>query len=203
MLKEHVFHVPLDATLSEIVMANLWLPFVFFGAIIGLFYLAKYLVKKLPPKDWRFRLNREATKVTAPLQQKAKLTMAQLFSKQLLEKVVLITFVTTIFSQIVPDLRVHMLYLGLGVCLIIVANTLVSQFIHDKGFKVKNSFLEFLVILVMNIAIFNVLDFFSTKVNSGRLSLGALFFLYILSIIVALYDWYRDDYEYRFKQKVA
>ncbi len=202
-LKKHVFHVPLDAGLQEILAANQWLiPTVLVATVVIIVGLRAAL-KKLPPADWQLTVNAdEHTKNSKNGRNKpdyAAPSVKKLFlNTALLEKTALVSLVCIIFAQILPGVQVTNLGLMLGAGAIIMINALFSQWLINKGKDWSSVVGHFSGMVVVN---FGLVLFYAYLLLTlgGVINLGnTLFFVLLLTLIVTLFDRYRKVYEERF-----
>src|SRR5262249_21777946 len=108
LIKEHIFHVPLDTPWGEIIVNNLGIVIGFVIIVLVLIYLAYWVIaRKLPPADRPLTLAADAQQPplspTAVEEAAARLSH-RVFDRELLEKVVLIGLVCAIFG-IVLEVR--------------------------------------------------------------------------------------------------
>jgi hypothetical protein len=135
----------------------------------------------------------------APERDREMVATWHLFDRHLVEKIVLVGFITVIFAHIVPGVNASPLELVLGTTVIVTINA----FLRLRRFRIARSLdsgvLSFLLLLVTN-------TFFAAAVvpvlrGRGRPvdMTAALFFLLLLTLIVTLYDRWRPVFEYRFR----
>ena len=115
------------------------------------------------------------------------------------EKIVLISFVTLIFSQVLPDVKATPLELGVAVFVIVFVNAIVSQLLFKSGFINMRSFVQFIVMLTINTGIALIYLIITTNGESSINFANTTFFLLLLTLIVTLYDRFRPYYEERFR----
>jgi hypothetical protein len=200
-IKARVFGVPLDTPWSTIVSEHLA---VWIGAVVAVVVLAVLarwaMTRSLPPADWRFSFAADArgrdvteAEATAVLRSGAR----RLFDAELFEKFALVTLMTVIFAEILPSLRATVTQTAIGVGLIVLANTVVSEWFVRRGMTWQSVIVEFGAMALTNAAaavIFVVL----LPITGVRLDVPAtLFVLLLLTLLVTLYDRFRPYYEVR------
>jgi hypothetical protein len=199
-LKEHVFHVPLDAGPSEILSANPWIiPF-----LIGLTALiilgTKWAMKRLPKPDWKLTFNVDKH-LELPKEKAMEMgdgVRGWLFNSKLTEKVVMVSLITIIFSTVLPGVRASIFEIILGVAVVVFANVITSHWLSAHGRHWKSIVREFFGMALVNFGI--VMLYANLLVNSDEpIQLGiTLFFALLLTLLVTLYDRYRHVYDLRF-----
>lgn len=153
------------------------------------------------PADYPFRLAADPLPPDEELaaQRRARLLRSgRIFTLPLLEKVVVVTLITVIFSQFLPDVDATPLQIAIGVTALVVADTALSLWAvrHDVA-PVLSTARAFAWFMVINTGL--ALLFAWLVVDTGEdFSPGALlFFVYLLTLIVVLYDRFRPVYEGR------
>ncbi|HEU4929837.1 MAG TPA: hypothetical protein VFU38_08400 [Candidatus Krumholzibacteria bacterium] len=115
-----------------------------------------------------------------------------------LEKTVLVGCVTVIFAQIVPGVDASSLQLVRGVAIVVTMNTFIRLRAAQSGWSRETLLASFALLLVIN-ASFLV---FAEKVlrrSEGSIYVpSTLFFLLLLTLIVAMYDHWRPVFDVRF-----
>jgi hypothetical protein len=123
------------------------------------------------------------------LQQVERLSQ-QLLDRALGEKVVLVSLVTVIFAQILPDVRATPLQLGIGVSILIIANSAVSEWLIRRGVSWSTAAKEFLAMGTINAGVV-VVSWLILPGRNGSIHIGnTLFFLLLITLLVTLYDRY-------------
>ncbi|MDQ2653584.1 MAG: hypothetical protein M3Z20_11155 [Chloroflexota bacterium] len=199
--KEVVLGVPADTGWGVAFGANVPVTVALLALVVVLVILARWLiVAKLPPADWSFTLaaDTHGLGVTPEQVLAAQRRAAQrLFDGALVEKVVLVSLITIIFAEVLPAIRAQPLHVAYGVALIIIANTVVSQWLVKHGVEWHSAMREFVVMAVVNLAI---LGLFSVILPGMSVPLDApatLFGLALLTLLVTLYDRFRPYYDAR------
>jgi hypothetical protein len=200
-IKSRVFGVPLDTPWSTIVSENLA---VWIGAVVALAAFAvaaRWAVDRyLPPADWRFSFDADAhghdvtdEEVMAVRREHAR----TLWDAELFEKFALVSLMTIVFSQILPGLRATPMQTAIGVGVVILANTIVSEWFVRRGVTWQSIFVEFGAMALTNAAA-AVIFVIMLPIGGGRLDAPATFFiLLLLTLLVTLYDRFRPNYEVR------
>ncbi len=198
LIKEDIFGVPTDTSWSDIVSDNVG---VFIGLAIALVLIVYgirwYVINKLPKPDWKltFDVDKHLDDLTPEQIRAAALARRErLFDWDLAEKIVLVTLVTSIFAQMLPDVDASALQITAAVATLIVINTVLSEFLARRGFGWESMLGEFVAMAVLNAGatavVYWLLPGGERSINLGN----TLFFLLLLTLLVVLYDRYRPHY---------
>src|SRR4051794_3968777 len=141
--------------------------------------------RKIPEPDWSFTV--AVDKHLEPIE--VDVPRTKIFDSILVEKVVFMALIAVIFAQIVPDVRSSNLGIAVGVAVLVVLNTLVSEWLYRRGHSWNNTFTEFLAMLAINVGIVFADSLLSSRHDAPNRS--TLFVVLLLSLLIALYDRYR------------
>jgi hypothetical protein len=200
-LKENVFGVSVDTPWSEILAANLWIIPVAI-VVVGLaVVLLRWLVRRLPPADRKPEVSADVL-LPAFSKEQARKAFAEearyIVDAALLEKIALVGLVSLIFAQVLPDVQASSLQLAIGVTVIVIVNTAMSHWLARRGVERVPPAQHFAAMGVINAFLFLVIALLLPGLG-GAISFGsALFFVLLLTLIVTLYDQYRQVYLMRF-----
>jgi hypothetical protein len=201
-VREDIFGVSADTSWGTIVSDNI--PF-FVGlilALIGLVFLLRWiLLHKLPKPDWSWTFDADAHRNTDPAYQVQssgtgyRQNQAEtFFNNGLIEKIVLLSLIVGIFGSVLPGIEISNLRLVVGVVVIVILNTVITEWFGRHGMSFETAVKEFIGVALANFIIVLVYDVIVRR-GEGSLHVGAtLFFLFLISIIIALYDRYRPIY---------
>jgi hypothetical protein len=200
-LKQNVFGVPVDASWREILAANLWLiplAIVILALVVGLLW---WLVRRLPPADRRPAVAADAYQPSFSVEQ-ARRAFAeearQIVDAALFEKIALVGLVSLIFAQVLPDVQASTVQLAIGVVVIVTVNTALSHWLARQGIQRVPPAQHFAAMGLVNALLFAVIALLLPGLG-GVIGVGsALFFVLLLTLIVTLYDQYRQVYLMRF-----
>jgi len=170
-------------------------------ALLGVgWWVVRY---RLPPPDWPLRLVVEDPFGDRELERRAQGMLAgRFFDIVLVEKIVLVSLVTVIFSRILPDVRQSPLQLGIGVATLIVANTAVSEWLVQRGAGWETALRQFVAMAAINSGLMVVAEFLLPWRN-GDFRLGnALFFMLLITLLITLFDRYRPIHAAREMQRL-
>ena len=116
----------------------------------------------------------------------------------LVEKIVLITLVSISFAQVLPDVQSSNLQLAIGVALVVTINTALSHWLARRGFGWAFALRQFMVMAVVNLGLILVYALLRSRFDAPVSIGNALFFALLLTLLVTLFDRYRQVYLMRF-----
>lgn len=123
------------------------------------------------------------------------------FNSELVEKIFLVSLITIIFSQILPEVRATNYQLAIGVSFVIILNTVLSHWLARRGTSWRSILQEFIFMSVANFGIVLIYVFYLMSRYGGSVNLETtLFFILLLTLNVVLYDRYRPIYVKRRKK---
>jgi len=200
-LKEEVFGVPAETSWAAAVAANPTVMLVGAVLLAGLAVLGWWVItRRLPPADRPITLDADAQQppvdVVAIRQRRERLAETFL-DRELLEKIVLVALVSVIFAQMLPGAEESPLAIAIGVAIVIVANTAISEYFIRRGRRWGSVINQFGLMLVLNVAIVAVPGILLRLLGAEPLQ-HALVFVLLLTLIVTLYDRYRPVHLTRF-----
>ena len=199
--QEYWIHVAqLDTT--DVVRERPWLGVLATVAAVALLaYLLLSVRPRLPKPDWPVRLAADPlpTSMDEAHERHAYLVRSsRLTSPELLEKALgILTLICIIFVQILPAVDVTPLQVAIGVTVVVFANTLVSLWFARRGrFGVESMTVSFAARLAQNV----LFVYLATVLLRGDSSFDfryGVFFAYLITLIIWLYDYYRPVYDAR------
>ncbi|MFV2061899.1 MAG: hypothetical protein ACC726_00115 [Chloroflexota bacterium] len=205
LIQEDIFGVPAGTPWLETFAAKPWVVVVTIIAVIVAGYVLYWLMKnKLPPRDRPLTIDADAEpgREVAPerLQAQRERMSRQVLRRGLLEKVALLGLVSVIFGQML-QLRADPLELSIIVAVVVIANATLSAFLERRGFGPGAALRQFIVTGLLNIgivvALVAILQLLGDPIELVNLySIG--FMLFLITLLVTLYDRYRQEYLARF-----
>ena len=118
----------------------------------------------------------------------------------MLEKIVLITLVSMCFGQVLPGVQASNLQLAIGAALVVIVNTALSHWLARRGFGWAFSLWQFIALAVVNLVLLLVYALLRTRFDDPVSVANILFFVLLLTLLVTLYDRYRQVYLMRFSE---
>jgi hypothetical protein len=201
-IKETIFNMSTDSPWSEVIGQNLLVWILVVVAIVALIAATWWVItRKLPPADRKVSFDADAHKPgygAEQLQSAVESQINRVVSWDLVEKIVMIGLVTIIFAQVLPNVRMDNFQVIVAVAFVILLNTVVSHWLARRGVGWESAAREFFAMAAVNFGLVLLYDFLAPRVQ-GDLNLGnTLFFVFLLTVLVVLYDRYRPVHVARF-----
>ncbi len=203
-IKENIFGLPVDTPWSEIVAVSSGTCIVSIALVVLILVSISWvLARRLPPADRRPALSTDAYQPMFTTDQVRRAIVAErrhIVDTALVEKSALITLVCVIFAQILPGMIASTLQVTIRIAFVVTINTVLSHWLARRGFGWAFSLWQSIVLLVVNSCLCLIYVFLmSTVVEPIRL-VNALFFVLLVTLLITLYDRYRQVYLMRFAQ---
>ena len=202
LIKERIFGVSPDTPWLEAIAAAPWVILGVVIALVAVIVLVRWLVvPRLPPADHPFTLDADAHQpmVEGDAIDRERASIAErVVSLELLEKVVLISLVSVIFSRMLPGSDPTAVAILVAVAVVVVVNTLVSSVLIRIGERPSGVIKSFVVTLGVNVALVIIGQLTVGLLSAAGQLEHAVVFVLLLSIIVTAYDRYRPLYKARF-----
>jgi hypothetical protein len=199
-IKEDIFGVPTDTPFTEIIADNLWIIALAAVVAVLIVVVARWVIKRLPPADWPLSIDANDHLDISPEaveNQWIPKETGRFFNSVLVEKIALVSLVSIIFAQILPEVRATTLELALGVAFVIILNTVLSHWLAGRGTTWRSTLQQFIVMVAVNFGLVLVFAFLLPEFD-GSINLGnTLFFVLLLTLIVTLFDRYRPYFDMR------
>ncbi len=201
-IKTNLLHLPVETPWSEILLTGFWLVLALLAVTVFiLFAIWQFLRRRLPPPDRTLAFSADAHKSgfsTEEVRKAVAMEAERVVDSALLEKICLITLVSLCFAQVLPDVYSTDLQLTVAVSLVVVINTVLSHWLARWGYGWAFTSGQFILLAVVNFGLILtyaiVRSFFGDPVRI----LNVLFFAILLSMLITLYDRYRQVYLMRF-----
>jgi hypothetical protein len=201
-IKMDLFGVPADTPWGEIVQA--W-PGVFVAAFLvvaALLVAAWWLARRrLRPADHALVFDADAHQqafTTEQVRGAMASEASRIVDAALLEKIVLIALVSLCFGQVLPGVQASNLQLAIGAAGVVVVNTALSHWLARRGFGWAFSLWQFIALAVVNLVLLLVYALLRTRFDDPVSIANVLFFVLLLTLLVTVYDRYRQVYLMRF-----
>jgi hypothetical protein len=193
--QEYWIHVA-QRDVTDTLQENPELVPVLVAVILGLLVVAWWVItRKAPPADRAITFAVDDPFGDDVYRQVAnEVRNRKVFDLALFEKIVLISLVCFIFSNILPNLESSPLQLTIAVSTLIVLNTVVSEWLARRGVGWRTTGQEFVAMAVVNAGLAVAMWLF-LRFGDGSIHLGnTLFFLFLVTLLVTLYDRYQPYY---------
>ena len=204
-IKSSLFGVAVDTSWIE--MMKSW-PGVFLlvivltgGAVFGIWWLFK---SRLPPADRKLAFSADAHQpafTTEEVRQAVDLEAREIIDAALFEKLVLVTLVSLIFAQVLVGVQATDLELVAGVAFVVLVNTILSHRLARRGFGMAFTMQQFFMLLGVNALLMLVYSVLRSRLGDLVVVTNALFFILLFSLLITLFDRYRQVYLMRFEGK--
>jgi hypothetical protein len=161
--------------------------------------LAWWLLRDMPPMRPGFEIAAESLPVApedfsgqgSRTNFKVLDSAERFFNNALVEKIVLVSLLSIIFAQILPEVRSTNLQLAIGMAIIIIINTALSHWLARRGTHWRSIIQEFVVMTIMNFGIVLAFDYLLPRYGGSINLFNTLFFVLLLTLNVTLYDRYQ------------
>lgn len=124
----------------------------------------------------------------------------KVWSEAALEKVFLIGLLSVIFGEVLPGVTASPLQLFIAIAAFVVINAALGLWTAGRGRGVDSVLLSFGIRLTVNFGLVGIMQFIRTqRVEHYTFDVtSAIFFVFLFSVLITLYDRYRPVYDYRF-----
>jgi hypothetical protein len=195
-VKETVLGAPAEATWPEAVGDNIWVIPV--SMLLGglLYSVYRRILGSLPPQDHEpvFDADINADEFTRlkPISRSQRH-----WRHGLIEKFALVALISVIFAWMLPNVSVTTMQLVIGIAVVVVANGFVSHWLATRGTEWQAVGTEFVVMAGINLVIGLAYVFMLPTFDGSIRWRDLLFFTFLLTLLVTLYDRYRPIYDLR------
>jgi hypothetical protein len=199
-LKTTVLGAELSTPWSQVLARNLWVVPALLLLLAAIVWLGRWLLQRLPQADRlpvfhaaRYRYDHHQLRAMNSVRSWSE----NFLNAALLEKMLLVTLVCLIFGAIMPNLRVSAPQLAVGVAIIVVLNSLVSQWLRRRGRTYESALAEYVTMAAVNMALAMLYILLLPQLNGAVNTRHMLFFVLLLTLIVILFDYYHPVYRKR------
>jgi len=167
--------------------------------VLGLVALALFVVRpRLPVPDWSFRLAAEPLPgqddpVTRDARRRRK---GHVHWSELVEKAGLLALLSVIFATILSDVTLTGLEVAVAAVAVVCVNTAISLAYARSRVTIERAAARFATLLAANLALMYLASHLAGDSKDFPLGEG-LFFAFLVTLILWLYDAYRPVYEAR------
>ncbi len=116
----------------------------------------------------------------------------------LVEKFVLVSLVGIIFAQVLPDMRATGIEIAVGAAILIMINTVLTQWLVRTGIGWAATLREFIVMIGINFALILLIAVLLPTFDGSINLVNAIFFTLLFTVIVTMFDHYRQVHLGRF-----
>jgi hypothetical protein len=202
LLKEEVFGVSATSSWSTAIANRPIVIVVAVVVLVGLAFLLRWIARnKLPTPDHSLRLAADPLppQIDELSEQVAyRARFGRVLDLTLLEKLVIISLVSTVFVQILPGAIATPLQITLAVFVLVLVNASLSLWAARRGRTIESTALTFVALAAVNGGLVVVANWLLDR-GPGDIQLGnTLFFVLLLTLIVTLYDRFQPVSRVRF-----
>jgi hypothetical protein len=197
-IKMNLFGVPVET--SWRVIFDMW-PWVFLVLLVAIIFILvaiwRLLKQRLPPSDRPLSFSADAHQPafsSEQVRQAAALEARQILDAALVEKIILVTLVSLIFAQVLPGVQATDFELVVLVAFVVVLNTSLSHWLARRGFGGAFTMLQFVVLAAANSAALLVYSILRNVIGDRVIFTNALFYVILFSLLITLFDRYRQVY---------
>jgi hypothetical protein len=188
-MKETVFGATADSSWADAIATSPGVALAIVVAVLGLIGLAWWATRFLPPADWPFTFSadRQAEHLGWPPRPR-EVGPTAAFDRTFVEKVVMLSLMVFIFSQMLPGIDGTAVQVLVAVVLIIGASTAVSQFLAHRSVQWGSLAIEFAVMTLVNAGIGIGIGILLPGDGAPPPLAEFLFLVAIVSLVVVLFD---------------
>ena len=171
------------------------------AVLVAAFVLVRVVFPRLPGPDWNWRLGSDplpASLVDAHARYARRLESGRVLTREAFEKVFLLALLGIIFASILPGIDATTLQVFVGVAAIVIANAAISLAAARRGgFGLESAAARYAALLATNAVLVYVANALLGERRDFDLGHG-LFFAFLITTIIWLYDAFRPVYDLRF-----
>jgi divalent metal cation (Fe/Co/Zn/Cd) transporter len=186
-----------DTPWGEALSENLWVFAILLIVAAAIFFAVRWSWPKLPKADWTWSFDADAHPEETPPTAPTTDLLPSHWRHGLVEKIVLVSLISIIFGQMLPNTSVSNLQMATGMAIIIAINAFVSHWLAARGTHWRSILTEFAAMAGINFAVALGLVLLSPSLDGEVELRSLLFFVVLLTLIVTLYDRYRPFYDRR------
>jgi hypothetical protein len=193
-MRETVFGVTVDDSWATAIANR---PLVSIGLVAAMVVLGAVVVqltRRLPAAEWPFTFDadRQGDHLGWERPERRAVPLAS-FGRPFVEKVVLVSLVTMIFANILPGVDASGWQIVLGVAFVIGVNTVLSEYLARREVSWRSAGTQFLAMAAANLGALLLAVWLLSRDDGESLRLGnTMFFVALLTLIVVLFDRFRD-----------
>jgi len=168
---------------------------------LALFVAWWFVARRLPAADRTLAFSADAHQPTFTEEQVRNAVdseASRIVDAALVEKTVLITLISISFAQVLPDVQASNLQLAISLALVVTINTALTHWLARYGFGWAFALWRFIVMAVVNVGLVLIFAFLGSRFDHPISAGNALFFALLLTLLVTVFDRYRQVYLMRF-----
>ncbi|MEM9033054.1 MAG: hypothetical protein AAGA99_09185 [Actinomycetota bacterium] len=161
--------------------------------VVGIAALAVALWRRTPPQDHPVTFDADA--VFGFDRRSPPSDPVRPWREGLVEKIVLIALMAIIFGRVIPGSTATVLEVFVGVSVLVASNAAATQRLQRRGHSWESVGRSFLGNLLVNVGLLLAFGNLLSSDDDGSSVLGLAFFLFLLTLVIALFDRYRPTRE--------
>jgi len=201
-LKSRLFDLPIDTPWIQIFNNWNWFFVIAFVILIGLLFAIWRLISRyLPPADRDLAFSADAHRApfsTRQVRSAFSIENKSVMDTALLEKIVLISLVGLCFAQVLPGVYSNDLQLTIGVTLVVIIDTVLSHRQTRIRFGWAFSLGKLIFLALFNFGLILAYAILRSLFADPLRIMNVLFYAFLLTVLVTLFDRYRLIYLMRF-----
>jgi len=202
-VKTSLVGVPIERPWGDIIQTRpgTFLAVFVVAALILLVAAWRTARRRLPPAERTLAFSADAHQpifTVAQVRSAVASEARSIVDAALVEKIALITLVSLSFAQVLPDMQSSNLQLVIGVALVVTINTALSHWLARRGFGWAFALGQFMVMAVVNLGLILAYAFLRSRFDDPFSIGNVLFLVLLLTMLVTLFDHYRQVYLMRF-----
>jgi hypothetical protein len=160
------------------------------------------VIPRLPAPDWGWRFGADplpASLVDAHARYARRLESGRVLTREAFEQISLLALLCVIFASILPGIDATVLQVVVGVAAIVIANGAIGLAAARRGgFGLESAAARYAALLASNLALIYLANALLGERRDFELGIG-LFFAFLITTIIWLYEAFRPVYDLRFK----
>jgi hypothetical protein len=192
-LKRHFFGVDIDATWSDTFANRPIVAVLGASLLVALCVAVTRLSRRQRGRDWDRTFDSDRIGLDLgwdPPSRVVRPTAA--FGWSFVEKLVLASMIGTVFANILPVFRIEMTQLVIGSVVVIAVNTFISESLYERGITMRTVRVLYAAMVVANTATVGAFYLLLGGNESKIRLVNTMFFVALLTLIVVLFDRYRQ-----------
>jgi hypothetical protein len=181
---------------SDFLLENPILMVVLAVLVVALVLAIRWLfIHRLPPPDKALDFEADSPYGDPRYREAARaMVHGRILDRELLEKITLISVVSIIFSQMLPSVRATPIQMTISVSILIVSNAVVSEWLARRNDGWKSVVRQFVTTAVLNTGLTITFIWILPMEMSSIPLASTLFFLLLITLLIACYDRFRPSY---------
>lgn len=191
-VKADMFGMDPSVSRLDVLVAHPWLVPAAVAVVVGLHVTGRVALAHLPPADHPARFDADAHHGRSRDPEGQPRTPARLVSPALVDKIALMSLVGIVFAEFLPGVNANAVQLSLGVSALVLASAVMSERLARNGVPWRSPAAEFASLVAVNAPMMFALTSLDRWTHVSFGPSGALAYVAIVSLVIAVYDRSRD-----------